>query len=452
MQEEKQGWQKVVDTLKRFTAPRANELNQTVYALQKQLESLRSELGTLGERNSELESRQAVYARQLNDLLASDASHSRREEELLSGITDLEKRSGDIESEGNQVRDQISMLENTLNEAATRYEATDERIEGLKKDLDGERKRYDANRHTIEERLSWVRNEQESMHKKQADLTASLQRSRRMLPVAAAAALLLGVLVGTAVVRNLDKDAQDDVPLVSEVQQPDESVDVAAQDKSEETGAGTGEEVVDSAALETEERPGEPVQEEEARATPVADRQEAESGTKDPDSRVQEAPVDTTKSVTVLTPDSAPPRPFTPERAPETDIPPDAEAFLTDNARREGVVSLPSGLQYKVLKAGQGKSPQPGDIVILHYRGSLPDGRVFEDSYAEGAPAAYRINEVIPGWREALRHMHEGAQWELYVPPDLADASGGRGAAGFLPRIYQLELISVSRGNITYRQ
>ena len=123
----------------------------------------------------------------------------------------------------------------------------------------------------------------------------------------------------------------------------------------------------------------------------------------------------------------------------------EAKVFFEENAMKEGVISLPSGLQYKVLRTGHGKSPGQTDMVILHYRGSLPDGREFDSSYAEKAPAAYRVDQVIAGWREALQRMQEGAQWELYIPPELAHGAGTQRTPDFLPLIYQIELISVSK-------
>jgi FKBP-type peptidyl-prolyl cis-trans isomerase len=104
-------------------------------------------------------------------------------------------------------------------------------------------------------------------------------------------------------------------------------------------------------------------------------------------------------------------------------------------------------LQYKVLRKGRGRTPGLEDLVILHYRGSLPDGREFDSSYAGKAPAAYRVDQVIAGWREALQHMQEGSQWELYIPPELAHRTETRETSGFLPLIYQIELISVSQAD-----
>ncbi len=137
--------------------------------------------------------------------------------------------------------------------------------------------------------------------------------------------------------------------------------------------------------------------------------------------------------------------PLTPSQAIAAAKEVEAKEFFEENARKEGIISLPSGLQYKVLKTGQGQSPGPTDMVILHYRGSLPDGREFDSSYTEKAPAAYRVDQVIAGWREALQRMQEGAQWELYIPPDLALSAGTWETPRFLPLIYQIELISVSK-------
>jgi FKBP-type peptidyl-prolyl cis-trans isomerase len=124
----------------------------------------------------------------------------------------------------------------------------------------------------------------------------------------------------------------------------------------------------------------------------------------------------------------------------------ETEQFLAENAEREDVVSLPSGLQYRVLKSGggSGRSPSATDTVVIKYRGTLPDGREFDRS--EGA-AEFSLQEVIPGWQEALQQMEEGAEWELYIPPSLAHkgATRRRGALGQQPLIYQVELVSINQ-------
>ena len=101
--------------------------------------------------------------------------------------------------------------------------------------------------------------------------------------------------------------------------------------------------------------------------------------------------------------------------------------FLTENATKEGVVTTESGLQYKVLNEGEGSSPQAEDIVQVHYRGTTIDGTEFDSSFKRGVPAEFGVNQVIPGWTEALQLMKVGAKWELSIPSDLAYGPGGTG-------------------------
>jgi FKBP-type peptidyl-prolyl cis-trans isomerase FklB len=91
------------------------------------------------------------------------------------------------------------------------------------------------------------------------------------------------------------------------------------------------------------------------------------------------------------------------------------------------VKTLPSGLQYKVIKSGSGKKPKSDDTVTTHYRGSLIDGTEFDSSYRRGKPVTFPVNQVIPGWTEALQLMEEGAKWELFVPSNLAYGEKGAG-------------------------
>ncbi len=101
--------------------------------------------------------------------------------------------------------------------------------------------------------------------------------------------------------------------------------------------------------------------------------------------------------------------------------------FLEENAKKDGVVTLESGLQYKVIKSGDGPSPKPEDTVTTHYRGTLIDGREFDSSYKRGQPASFPVQGVIKGWTQALLKMKVGDKWELYVPPGLAYGSQQRG-------------------------
>ena len=101
------------------------------------------------------------------------------------------------------------------------------------------------------------------------------------------------------------------------------------------------------------------------------------------------------------------------------------KAYLENNAKNEGVVTLDSGLQYKVVTEGNGKKPAATDTVVTHYEGSLIDGTVFDSSIKRGEPISFPVNGVIKGWQEALQLMTEGSKWELFIPSELAYGPAG---------------------------
>ena len=103
----------------------------------------------------------------------------------------------------------------------------------------------------------------------------------------------------------------------------------------------------------------------------------------------------------------------------------DGEEFLAANKKKEGVQTLPSGLQYKVIKEGNGKTPKATDEVTTHYKGTLIDGTEFDSSYKRGQPATFPVDGVIPGWTEALQKMKVGAKWQLFIPSNLGYAERG---------------------------
>ena len=121
------------------------------------------------------------------------------------------------------------------------------------------------------------------------------------------------------------------------------------------------------------------------------------------------------------------------------------EKFLADNGKAEGVKTLDGGVQYKVLKEGNGNSPKPTDTVKVHYTGKLIDGKVFDSSVERGQPATFRVNQVIKGWQTALQAMKEGDKWMLYIPSDLA--YGERGSPGAIgPNevlVFEVELLGI---------
>ena len=123
------------------------------------------------------------------------------------------------------------------------------------------------------------------------------------------------------------------------------------------------------------------------------------------------------------------------------------ESFLKANAKKPGVVSLPSGLQYQVITKGKGAKPTKEDTVTVEYTGTLIDGKVFDSSEKTGKPATFKLSQVIPGWTEALQLMQEGATWKIFVPAKLA--YGQRGVGGPIgpneTLIFKIHLISIKK-------
>lgn len=125
------------------------------------------------------------------------------------------------------------------------------------------------------------------------------------------------------------------------------------------------------------------------------------------------------------------------------------ERFLDENKNKEGVVTLASGLQYKILKEGEGPKPALTDVVTVHYKGSLIDGTVFESSF-EGDPVSFGVNGVIQGWTEALQLMNAGSRWEVYIPQELAYGAQYRQNSPIEPYstlVFEVELISFETSN-----
>ena len=121
------------------------------------------------------------------------------------------------------------------------------------------------------------------------------------------------------------------------------------------------------------------------------------------------------------------------------------KAFLEENAKKEGIVTLPSGLQYEVITEGNGKKPSATDRVKCHYEGTLIDGTLFDSSVKRGQPAVFGVNQVIKGWIEALQLMSEGSKWRLFIPSELG--YGAQQAGEMIPPhstlIFEVELIEV---------
>jgi FKBP-type peptidyl-prolyl cis-trans isomerase FklB len=125
----------------------------------------------------------------------------------------------------------------------------------------------------------------------------------------------------------------------------------------------------------------------------------------------------------------------------------EGEKFLASNANEEGVTTLESGLQYKVIETGSGEKPQATSQVTVHYHGTLINGDVFDSSIERGTPATFGVNQVIKGWTEALQLMEAGSKWRLFIPQDLAygaNPHAGGPIKPFMALIFDVELISIA--------
>lgn len=123
----------------------------------------------------------------------------------------------------------------------------------------------------------------------------------------------------------------------------------------------------------------------------------------------------------------------------------DGDAFLAKNKTKEGVVTLASGLQYKIIKAGDGRKPTDEDMVQVHYRGTLLDGTEFDSSFKRGKPSSFPLSGIIPGWREALKLMPVGSKWQLFIPSGLAYGAKGAGSdiGPNATLIFEVELLGI---------
>ncbi len=125
----------------------------------------------------------------------------------------------------------------------------------------------------------------------------------------------------------------------------------------------------------------------------------------------------------------------------------EGQKFLDENKKKKDVVTLPSGLQYRIIKEGKGESPKATDVVTTHYRGKLINGTEFDNSYNRGEPVKFAVNGVIPGWTEALQLMKPGAKWELFIPSKLAYGENGVGQiiGPNSALVFEVELLSVEK-------
>jgi FKBP-type peptidyl-prolyl cis-trans isomerase len=314
---------------------------------------------------------------------------SRNKEELNK----LEQRIGHIESERNAAHQQIKTLQNSLTEAASRLDSTETRVNQLNTKLG---KEYSKHQRELQETKDRTR-----------------QQGRRLnwVMMLAGFAFLLGTMASVINIRDTRNNARILAELSRDIKESMEQQLGSMRESLEEYQR----EKTNGQALYTE---------------PALVRK-------------REEPLDRSVMESVIGSSTYAYHPHTKHRTK-----PEMQAFFEENARESGVNTLSSGLQYKVLNSGSGRSPKTTDKVVFDYRAFLPDGTELYSSYDETEPVAFNIDQVMPGLQEAFLLMEEGAQWELYVPPALAYRGGTRKRRkyGYEPLIYVVELKSVIEG------
>lgn len=315
---------------------------------------------------------------------------SRNKEELNK----LEQRIAQIESERNAAHQQIQTLRSSLTEAASRLDSTEARVNLLNTKLEKEYKKHQRE----------MREEQDKIR----------QQGRRLnwVMMVAGLAFLLGTMVSVTIIR----DTRNNTRILAEL-----SRDIKVS--MEQQFGGMRE------SLEEYWREKTNAQALDSEPTVVSKREKSQ------DRSVMRSVVGSSTYAY---------HSHTRHRSK-----PEMQAFFEENARELGVTTLSSGLQYKVLSSGSGRSPKTTDKVVFDYQAFLPDGTELYNSYDETEPVAFSIGQVMPGLQEALLRMEEGAQWELYVPPALAYRGGTRKHRkyGYEPLIYVVELKSVIEGS-----
>lgn len=362
----------------------------------------------------------------------SDYEHAMEDDQRK--LTDLGSRLAELESERVETRERVETLENALAEATGRVEQSAQQIRVLQSNTEEQAKQFQASLSEANDRLFETDNQIKVLatrldieHREILETFAILQDRLRKQDVrmtwtiaAAVFAVLLGALIGAVLVWDVQKNT---VLLAGMSRDIRELVTAVTQSGMQHT----------------------PAAEQTSLAPPGAAPATARgTGTNQPAGTGKEPTPITLGSILNDARTSSRLGIKQPTRA-------DARRFFENNAGVEGMLSLPSGVQYRVLRPGTGESPSLADQVTVAYVGIKPDGAVFDETYSSGAPVTFSMGEVIPGWQEVLLHMQEGAEFELYVPPNLSTKGGTRKRSmlGYEPSIYLIELLAVVKNDPT---
>jgi FKBP-type peptidyl-prolyl cis-trans isomerase len=392
---------------------------------------------------SEFELARVEDRRKLAELESINDQYATVREADHRQISELEDRLAGLEAERSQTRDRVQALENSLADASTRLEQTDRQIKELESRSLEQAQQFDASLSDTSNRLEAtdnqvkilgirLENEHQQILKTFQEMQGRLRKQdTRMnwILIVAGFALLLGT--GAAVV--LIWDVQKNSTLLAGMSRDIRELTATVNGQSSlQHSPGLGQRHTERSAASPDDRAavtGNPANSSAVTMPPVSPATATDKAAPGPD--FPDDAADSVRSVTRLGIQQA-----TRE---------DAKRFFEDNAANADMISLPSGVQYRVIKAGNGRSPSLSDQVVVSYVGMEPEGKVFDETYSTGAPETFSMNELMPGWREVLLKMQEGAEFELYVPPSLA-ASGSvrkRSMLGYEPSIYLIELLQV---------
>jgi len=382
----KQYWQSSLDRVRKlFALPHARDLERKLSVVRDENQSLQLEF-------------QGVHG-ELQDIKTRD------EKQLAA----LQERIIDIEAARDAAHQQVEALSQNLTEVTARLDSAETRVNLLDRQLEDKGREHQTEIQEVRNRAS------------------TQERRLKWVMMLAVPAFLVVILAGVTGIRNDRQNAA----LLADVSRNLKDIKESMMQRIDTVHESPG----DYPSVTASESPGGRVIKEVQKM--AADKEQTNTGLpeKKPQvTRVPEMPV--------------------PEQVSSSDRPArisvrptkeEMQMFFEENSRQPNVISLPSGLQYKVLRQGHGRIPTAADKVVIDYRGFLPDGTEFDSSYREAEPAAFIVDELYPGLKEALLKMKEGGQWELYIPPALAQKGGTRkrGITGYEPHFYVVELISV---------
>ncbi len=429
-------------------------LAEQVQRVRTDLERVRTEenrqMSDLEQVRHTLESIRDEDARKLAELESSNSRLATAREADSARILELGKRLVEIETERDQARDQVKALDVALAATTSRLLKIDTQIRDLQVQSVEQVRQFEASLADAGSRLesmdSQVRilgikldNERQHVLKNFQVMQSRVHKQNYRLNwtiTAAVFALLLGAVAGgvqlwhgqknAAMLSDMSRDIKTVMSSVNKGLSGDTSMDDLPQEEALQPPVAERGAVSDATPANSV-----------AQLAQTAATEDVASGEPGPGRVLSGAAPVRTRNIY-----SAGERQYTRQ---------DANKFFEDNAASADVTTLPNGVQYRVVRFGSGKSPTLSDQVVVSYVGIRPDGAVTTESYSDGAPKTFSMQQVMPGWQEVLLEMREGAEFELYIPSNIASTGGvrKRGLRGFEPSIYLIELLQVVENTTT---